>query len=199
MTLLYRIIRGIVFVYAYLVYRVKITGYENLPKTGGAVICANHQSFNDVILIAIVTKRQLHFMGKIELFKFKPLGYLFRKLGAIPVDRGKGDVNAIEAAKEVVKSGKLFMIFPEGTRTNGEMIRAKSGAAIVASSCESDIVPVAIKYSKKRHFFCTATLSFGEPFSVPKVDMENNGRKTIREVSTKIMGNIKELYDKIWM
>ena len=177
MTLLYRIIRGIFFVYAYLVYRVRIIGSENLPKKGGAVICANHQSFNDVILIAIASKRQLHFMGKIELFKFKPLAYLFRKLGAISVDRGKGDINAIEASKQVVKDGKLFMIFPEGTRTNGEMIRAKSGAAIVASACESDIVPVAIKYSKQRHFFCTATLSFGKPFLFLKLIWKIMGAK----------------------
>ena len=136
-------------------------------------------------------------MGKEELFKIKPIAYLFKKLGAFPVKRGKGDVTAVEQAKDVVKSGKLFMIFPEGTRTNGEMIRAKSGAALVASSCESDIIPVAIKYSNKKHFFCNATLNFGKPFSVPNVDMENGGRKTIREVSDKIMSNIKELYDKI--
>lgn len=197
MTLLYRIIRWIALAYAYVFYRIKITGYENVPTNAGAVVCANHQSFNDIILIGIAAKRQLHFMGKIELFKFKPLAYLFKKLGAFPVNRGKGDVNAIEQAKAVVKSGKLFMIFPEGTRTNGEMIRAKSGAAVVASSCESDIVPVAIKYSSKMHFLCKATISFGKPFSVPKVDMENNGRQTIREVSDKIMSNIKELYDKI--
>ena len=197
MTLLYRIIRGIVFIYAYIVYKIKIIGLENVPKNGGAVICANHQSFNDVILLAVATKRQLHFMGKEELFKIKPIAYLFKKLGAFPVKRRKGDVTAVEQAKDVVKSGKLFMIFPEGTRTNGEMIRAKSGAALVASSCESDIIPVAIKYSNKKHFFCNATLSFGKPFSVPKVDMENGGRKTIREVSDKIMSNIKELYDKI--
>lgn len=197
MTLLYRIIRGIAFIYAYIVYKIKIVGLENVPKNGGAVICANHQSFNDVILLAISNKRQLYFMGKEELFKFKPIAYLFKKLGAFPVKRGKGDVTAVEQAKDVVKSGKLFMIFPEGTRTKGEMLRAKSGAALIASACESDIVPVAIKYSNNRHFFCKATISFGKPFSVPKVNMETGGRKTIREVSDKIMCNIKELYDKI--
>lgn len=197
MTLLYRIIRGIAFIYAYIVYKIKIVGLENVPQNGGAVICANHQSFNDVILLAISNKRQLYFMGKEELFKFKPIAYLFKKLGAFPVKRGKGDVTAVEQAKDVVKSGKLFMIFPEGTRTKGEMLRAKSGAALIASACESDIVPVAIKYSNNRHFFCKATISFGKPFSVPKVDMEMGGRKTIREVSDKIMSNIKELYDKI--
>ena len=197
MTLLYRIIRGIVCVYAYIVYKVKIVGLENIPKEGGAVICANHQSFNDVILLAISAKRQLYFMGKEELFKFKPLAYLFKKLGAFPVRRGKGDVNAVEQAKEIVKSGKLFMIFPEGTRSKGEMLRAKSGAALIASACESNIVPIAIKYSHKRHFFCKATVSVGTAFSVPVIDMEMGGRKTIREVSDKIMNNIKELYDKI--
>ena len=197
MTLLYRIIRGIAFIYAYIVYKIKIVGLENVPQNGGAVICANHQSFNDVILLAISNKRQLYFMGKEELFKFKPIAYLFKKLGAFPVKRGKGDVTAVEQAKDVVKSGKLFMIFPEGTRTKGEMLRAKSGAALIASACESDIVPVAIKYSNNRHFFCKATISFGKPFSVPKVNMETGGRKTIREVSDKIMSNIKELYDKI--
>ena len=197
MTLLYRILRVVAIAYTYLLYRIKITGYENVPREGGAVICANHQSYNDVILIGVEAKRQLHFMGKVELFKFKPIGYLFKKLGAFPVNRGKGDVNAIEQAKNIVNSGKLFMIFPEGTRTNGEMLRAKSGAAVVASACESEIIPVAIKYSSNRHFFCKATVSFGKPFSVPKIDMENNGRQAIRLVSDKIMSNIKELYDKI--
>ena len=58
MSILYRIIRGIAWLYAYIVYKVKIIGIENVPKTGGAVICANHQSFNDVILLAVANKRQ---------------------------------------------------------------------------------------------------------------------------------------------
>lgn len=197
MSVIYRIVRAIVNFYAHIIYKIKIIGAENLPKNGGAVVCANHQSFNDAILVAISSKRQLFFMGKEELFKFKPLGYLFKKCGAFPVRRGKGDANAVEKAKEIVKENKLFMIFPEGTRTNGEMIRAKSGAALIASSCEAPIVPIAIKYSSKKHFFCKATVNIGTPFNVPLIDMKNGGRAAIREVSTSIMSNIKELYDNI--
>ena len=195
MSLFYRFIRALAIVYVHIVYNCKVINKENLLSNGGIVLCSNHQSFNDVLLLASFCNRPLRFMGKEELFKNKIIAYLFKKLGAFPVSRGKGDSNAIDMAKSIVQNKEVFMIFPEGTRSkDGKMLRAKSGAAVVASSCDAPIIPVAIKYSSNCHFFCKASLIFGKPI---ELKMQEQSRGEIRRISTAIIENIKELYEKI--
>ena len=86
-------------------------------------------------------------MAKAELFSKKIGAWFFGKqLGAFPVKRGAGDTGAIDTAKEIVNSGKLLGIFPEGTRSrDGQLGRAKSGAALIAAQTGAAVIPVAIK------------------------------------------------------
>ncbi len=204
MTAFYRFMRIFAVIYARVCFKIKVNGIENFPKTGGIVLCANHQSINDVFLLGTVLKRQLHFMGKEELFKNPVAHWFFIKLGSFAVKRGKGDFAAIEFAEKIVKEEKVFAIFPEGTRSKtGEILRAKSGAAVVAAATKAPIVPVAIKYNNKnnRHCFTKATLSFGKPINTAKeteLDLTNpaGGRKEIRKISSEIMDSIKTLYEQ---
>ncbi len=196
MTGFYRFCKALTYVFLKICYKYKVIDAENLPESGGIVLCCNHQSIHDAIIIGNACKnRQLYFMGKEELFRFKPLGALFRKLGAFPVRRGKGDSNAIDMAKSIVKDGKVFMIFPEGKRSkDGTILRAKSGAAVVAVSCDAPIVPAAIKYSSTRHIFCKATVIIGKPIDIK---MQDNSRGEIRRITNEITDHIKELYEQI--
>ena len=98
-------------------FKFRAEGVENLPQTGGYILCSNHRSYLDPIFLGVKVKRQLAFMAKEELFRVKVLGPIIKKLGAFPIARGKGDTGAVEFAIDTVKSGKALMLFPEGTRS----------------------------------------------------------------------------------
>ena len=95
----------------------KVVGLENLPE-GGALLCANHASGWDPVLIAVSLPNdsRLSFMGKDSLFRIPLLGPIIRKLGAFPVKRGGNDLVAMKTAMKALTDGRRLLVFPEGTR-----------------------------------------------------------------------------------
>ena len=94
--MLYQIGRALVrFVYL-VIFRVKAKGIENIPGEDGIIFCSNHRSNHDAHVIYIAQKRKLTFMAKDSLFRFKPFGWLLKKLGAFPIKRGTGDIAAVK-------------------------------------------------------------------------------------------------------
>ena len=86
-----------------------------------------------------------------ELFQNPFVGFIIRHLGAFPVARGKGDTSAIDTAVETVKNGRVLGLFPEGTRSHDDqLLRFKSGAAVIASQSGGDLLPAAIWYECKK-------------------------------------------------
>ncbi len=144
--MLYTFLKNICKAFYYLTFRIEVEGQENIPLSGGAVICPNHKSNHDAVLITAVIKRRLTYLGKEELFKFKPLGFIFKKVGAIPIKRGTGDIGAVRKAIEVLKDDKLIIIFPEGTRNkSGDLLLDfHSGASLIAYKAQCPIIPCAI-------------------------------------------------------
>ena len=196
MSKLYRFCRVLARVFVFICYRVKVIEADKLPSSGGVVLCCNHVAAIDPVILGVKCKRQLCFMGKAELFKSKFTKYLFTKLGSFAVERGKHDHGAIQMAQQVVKEGGVFAIFPEGTRSKtGEIARAKPGAALVAVTAGSDILPVVIKYhAKKRKIFCKVTLKFGDPV---KIDAGVNSREDIRRITENLTDILRELHSTI--
>ena len=142
---LYDVARGIAKMFLPIIYRLKFEGIENIPQDKSFILCSNHISFLDPVFIVLKIKSQCFFMGKQELFKNRIFGYLFRKLGAFPVNRGKGDTVAVEYAESLVKDGKIFAIFPEGTRSKRhEMGEFKPGAFKFAEKAGVPILPVTV-------------------------------------------------------
>lgn len=111
----------IVFLYGLLVkllFFMKIEGRENIPKDRNCILMGNHQCLLDPVTLALcVPDREIHFMGKKELFENKFLGWAFRQVHGFPVDRGNMDMTAIRTAMGVLKEGETLGIFPEGTRS----------------------------------------------------------------------------------
>ena len=132
-----------------LLFFFKVNGRENIPENGGFILCSNHLSNFDPVLLALSQKRQIFYMAKAELFKNKFFGALIRKLGAFPVERGAGDGKAIEMAESIIKDEKMLGIFIEGTRSKtGEFLRPKSGAAIIAHQMKATVIPVIRKQAQ---------------------------------------------------
>ncbi|MEX1357825.1 MAG: lysophospholipid acyltransferase family protein, partial [Gaiellaceae bacterium] len=100
-----------------LLFRLRWRGLEHVPREGGAVLAANHTSNLDPwpLGLPLFPRRFLRFMAKSELY-WAPLRYLLDALGAFPVRRGEGDVEAIRTAVELCRSGQIVVMFPEGTR-----------------------------------------------------------------------------------
>ncbi len=197
MNRLYKTIIAILKPITHLLFRYEVTGIENMPKQGNFMLCCNHQSFLDAVLLAVVCPYQVNFMAKKELFKFKPFAWLFKKMGAFPVNRGTGDVSAVRHAAQILENGGVLGIFPEGTRYPfGKPGRAKAGAALLAIDTGTDVLPVAIKYPKKPILFKKVsvrigTLILGDNF----VKSETISKTEIKRVTGIIMDNITNLWE----
>lgn len=140
----------IVFLYGLLVkllFFMKIEGRENVPKDRNCILMGNHQCLLDPVTLALcVPDREIHFMGKKELFENKALGWVFRQVHGFPVDRGNMDMGAIRTAMGVLKAGETLGIFPEGTRSKtGHMLPLLGGASLLALKSGCDVVPVYIE------------------------------------------------------
>ena len=114
------------------------------------MLVANHTSNLDVVVLYLSFNRPLNFMAKKELFSFKLLGWILKKLGAFPVDREANDLSALKKAMSVLRHGDVLAIFPQGTRKQTvEVDDAKSGAVLIASKCKVPVLPVAISGTYK--------------------------------------------------
>jgi 1-acyl-sn-glycerol-3-phosphate acyltransferase len=125
--------------------QMEVSGLENLPATGAAVVVSNHLVMLDVVPLQLALPRMVFYMGKAELFQIRPIHWLFRQMGGFPVYRGEHDTWAIEHARKVLQSGQIVAMFPEGTRSYGKgLALAKPGAARLAleESCPLIVLSV---------------------------------------------------------
>ena len=163
---LYHILRFLFKPLFLLLYRPKIYGKENIPVNGSLVIASNHKHAMDPLMIILATKRTIHFLAKIELFKgiFK---LFFNAVGTLPVDRKNKNPDTVSKAEEMLKSGGVIGIFPEGTRnkTNEDLLPFKKGAVVFAKNTNSKIVPVYIKDDYKL-FRKSVKVIIGKPYKV---------------------------------
>lgn len=144
--MVYKILRFLGKPVIYLLFLPKIIGKEHTRIEGRAVIVSNHISMWDPLFIAVVFRRQIYWMGKIELFKSKIARAFFHAVKAFPVRRGEGDLPAIRHAFRILRDGKLFGIFPEGTRIkSGEITKFEPGTSMIALKNDAPIVPLYIK------------------------------------------------------
>lgn len=141
----YKIVVMILRVLLFFLFDLKVHNKDKLNDgEGSLIICGNHTSMLDPIILATVSKRQVHFMGKKELFDNRFLSYIFRKLGAFPVDREGATLSAIKSSLNVLNNGGILGIYPEGTRVkNGyDENNAKPGIAMIANRAKANIMPV---------------------------------------------------------
>lgn len=128
-----------------LLFDLKTYGTEHVPKTGGALLVANHQSYLDPILVAVHLYRPVSFLAKSELFENRYFGWLIRSLHAFPVRQGEGDVGAVRETIRRLGEGHILNVYPEGSRTEtGEIGPIQKGVALVVRKAGVPIVPVAI-------------------------------------------------------
>lgn len=190
MTRFYRIIYAIVAPIIHLLFPCRTVGLEDLPEEG-ALLCANHVSGWDPILIALNLPRdaRLTVMAKDQLFRIPLLGFFLKKLGIFPVKRGGNDLTAMKTAMKVLSGGNRLLVFPEGTRVEerGE-VEAKGGVTVMATRTGVPMVPV---YCGGKHkFLRKTTIVFGKPY-MPVIA----GRKPTPDENRAIA---REILDRIY-
>jgi 1-acyl-sn-glycerol-3-phosphate acyltransferase len=122
---------------------IRSKGRENVPKKGPVILASIHISHLDPPALAAVSPRKFLQMAKKELFEKPLFRWLIKSLGAFPVERGATDSSAIRHTIELLKSGEVILIFPEGTRGDGVHLgEIQSGIAMLAKRSGAPVVPV---------------------------------------------------------
>jgi len=114
--------------------RLEVVGLDCVPLTGPTVLMGNHDSHWDPVVAAVATapRRQIRALAKASLWRSRPLAWLLNAMGQIPIERGRGDTEALAAAIEQLRAGACVGVFPEGTISRGATLRAHSGAGRLA-------------------------------------------------------------------
>ncbi|MDD6033685.1 MAG: lysophospholipid acyltransferase family protein [Oscillospiraceae bacterium] len=192
----YAFARGVVSLVSKLMYKVRYEGVEQVPEKG-FVLCSNHISQFDPIFVAVKLKPQCFFMAKEELFRFKPLALLLRALGAFPVARGKGDTGAIEKAVNLVKSGNVVAIFPEGHRSKtGELQKLKSGAVLIAAETGCGLQPCVIKKGKRKFIRRPVVVRYGAFITPEQLAIQSRAPSEIRAANRLLTGTLQNLLEE---
>lgn len=165
-TWLYRWFRPLLIAYIFILYKPTIINAHAIPKSGPVITAGNHSRLVlDSLMICVSTPRILRFLAKKEHFQ-GPKKLFFANVGCVPVDRGKGDDEAKKVMIELLKTGNIINIFPEGTRNReGKelLLPFKKGVAVFANKTDATIVPFAIT-SSWRPFKYDTIVEFGEGF-----------------------------------
>ncbi|REB09886.1 1-acyl-sn-glycerol-3-phosphate acyltransferase [Sporosarcina sp. BI001-red] len=173
-------------------YRIKVLGLENFPKDKGVLLCTNHIDNLDPPVVGLTAPRPVHFMAKEELFQLPILKSVLPNVNAFPVKRGLSDRQAIRKALELLRSGQVVGMFPEGTRSKtGELGKGLTGAGFFALKGDAYVMPCAIIGSYRP--FKQLRVIYGEPIDMTPL----RERKASAEEATEvIMSAIQQLLEK---
>jgi len=176
-------------------YHIETEGTELLPEEGGYLYVSNHRSMADPILIGVQNPQtQFCFLAKQELFSQGLIGWLLKQLGAVAIDRGSGDLSALDELEQRLKNGENALIFPEGTRSkDGKLGHFKTGAALIAAQTGAPVVPVGISFEGKLHFRSKIHVQYGAPFHIPLTDPENPSAAVLKQIRQDMTRNVAAL------
>nr|WP_274637511.1 lysophospholipid acyltransferase family protein [Microbacterium bovistercoris] len=190
------------------VYRPRISGRENVPRTGPVIFASNHLSFIDSVAIPVASPRNVRFLAKASYFGGKGVSGWFAKtfftsLGATPVRRGAGQaaLEALEQQKQLLETGEAVALYPEGTRSlDGRLYKGRTGVAFLALETGAPVVPVGLigtneampvgaRFPRLRP---RVTVKFGTPIDVSAHGPASSGRAR-RQATDEIMAAIHAL------
>ena len=174
--------------------RLEVEGLEALPAGGPVLVIGNHDSHWDPVTVGVaaIRRRQIRALAKSDLWNVRGLAPVLNGMGQIPIERGAGDRQALARAIEELRGGACIGVFPEGTRSRGEVLRARSGVGRLALEVpEARLVCVAIQGTSEMTGFPRRPrlrLRFFEPAGGQARPGEDPG-----ELSARLLAEIREL------
>jgi len=203
----YGLARAVMIPVARLLYRPRVVGRRNVPKSGAVILASNHLSFIDSVVIPVVAPRRIQFLAKSHYFEGTGLaGWVkrsfFAAVGAVGVKRGAGrdSQDALEISKGILEAGQAFALYPEGTRSrDGRLYRGRTGVAWLALTTGAPVVPVGLvgterlqPVGRRLPRLARVTVAFGEPIDVSVFGAATSG-KARRAATDAIMTEIQRL------
>lgn len=198
MPLFYKIAKTVTRWISHIFYKVTYEGVEKVPTDRGFILCSNHVSAFDPILVAVRVKPQCFFMAKEELFRNKFVSMIITGLGAFPVSRGKGDTEAVDKAVNYVKEGKVVAIFPEGHRSeDGSLQKLKSGAVVIAAQTGGGLQPCVVKMGPKKRFRRPVVIRYGDFITHEQLGLTGRVPSQIRAANKLLTTSLQTMLEDI--
>ena len=176
-----------------LLHPLRVEGLENVPQEGPVLLCPNHSSAIDPILLVIALGRRypIRIMAKQELRRVPFIGWVMEKFRVIFANRGAHDIAAFsQCVDALAREQDKLLVFVEGTRCNREKhVRAKTGAVRMAAQAGVPVVPVFVTRNKTP--FCPVSVVFGTPYRVGALDP--NDHDACQQASDRLLKTIYEL------
>jgi len=191
-----------------LLFRPWVEGMENLPEDGAAILASNHLSFSDSIFLPLMVPRRITFLAKAEYFtgrgiKGKLTKGFFAGVGQVPIDRsgGRASEGALRKGLEILNSGELLGLYPEGTRSpDGRLYRGKTGIARMALEAGVPVIPVAMintfdiqPQGKIMPRIMRVGIRIGEPLDFSRYEGMSGDRFVLRSITDEIMYELMQL------
>ena len=201
----YRFAWSVLWALSKILFRFRVIDKKNFPTEGAYILSPVHRSYLDTPVGGMVTARRQRFMGKESLWKNKFSGTLLSLVGAFPVERGTADRAALRACQEILERGEPLVMFPEGTRRHGPIVKKEemhAGPAFVSLRTGAPIVPMGIAgtdyawppgVSKiKPH---KVILVVGEPI-YPRVFEGRVPRRAVDELTEELRQKLQIVFDQ---
>lgn len=189
-------------------FRPRVEGADGIPQTGPVILAGNHVTFVDSMFLSLVVKRPVFFIGKDEYVtgrgvKGRLMAWFFTAVGMVPVDRdgGHGGVAALMTGKRILEEGRVFGIYPEGTRSpDGRLYRGRTGIARLALMTGAPVVPFATIGTERvqpggsgRPRISQVTVRFGSPLEFARYEGMDRDRYVLRAVTDEVMSQVMRL------
>lgn len=176
-------------------FRLRVTGQENVPAQGPVVLVSNHFHAWDPPVMGCSVQRVVHFMAKEELINTPVLGRILRAGHVFPVKRGAADRAAMRHALEVLADGNVVGLFPEGTRQKtGQLGKAQPGTAWIAVKAKAPVVPMAIISDYK--WGGPVSVRIGKPIDLAQSLPEKPSADDLAAAGDRIMAEIARLMEQ---
>ena len=183
-----------------ILFRWEVKGKENIPQKGGVILAAHHESYLDPAIAGTASPRQIYFLAREELFQLGFFSWIIKRLNTIPISREQLQIGAFKKSLEILKKGKVLLLFPEGTRSPAGIIsEGEKGVGLIASYANVPVIPVLIKGSgqalpKNRKWITSHKIFvvFGKPLYFANLDSESR-KDAYQEFSDRIMKEMRKL------
>lgn len=184
-----------------LCFRFKSVGQDLVPKQGGVLVAANHASYLDIPFLGIGLRRRAAFLGRQDLFPHPGIRWLCRWLGWIPIRQNRVDREGFAKAINLIKAGRVVVIYPEGSRTpDGKLRPGKPGLGVIVAETGCRVVPAyiagtyeALPSEARWIRLHPIKVVFGPPIDFSTDAQRFSGKEFYRHVSRTVMARIAEL------
>lgn len=183
-------------------FRLKVTGYENLIREGPVLVVSNHESFIDPPLIGTLYQDDMYYLARKSLMTTPMLKWIYKAWNSIPVDQDRPDMTGVKAIVKLLKSGNRVLIFPEGERTlDGNFGVAQPGTGLIVAKSNAVIQPIRIRGAREalprgsgRIRFARVSLNIGPPIRFTQEELAAaKGKEGYQKIADRLMEAVAAL------